>query len=697
MATDESEASTEEPATAGRRERRPAFFIVGVGASAGGLEALTAFLKGLALDTMAVVIVQHLAPDHESMLPALLSRSSTTAVVVVKDGMRVEPGQIYVIPPNANLAILQGTLHLMPPTAGAAHGPRLPIDYFFRSLAADRGARSIGVVLSGTGSDGTFGLQAIKEAGGITFAQDPASAKYDGMPRSAIESGWADCILPPEGIAEELVRIRSHPYLTRRRTTPLQADENVGKLIVLMRTAFGNDLTYYKPTTMDRRIERRMALHKIEALSDYVKFVQSDANELRLLYKDMLIGVTSFFRDPESFETLKLDILPRIVENKEPAAIFRIWVPACSTGEEVYSLAIALLESLGDRAQEFRLQIFGTDVDESSVQQARRGVFPSQHRARRLSRTPQTVFHQGGERVPGLPAIRDMVVFSTQNITRDAPFSRLDLVTCRNLLIYLRPTMQKRVLRILHYSLLPTGYLMLGTSETVGDLSDYFAIVDRKSKFYSRRHVATTAPLDVGLGVKIPETTQPLPLSAGHRASANLAGLAERKILELYGPPGVVVNDDLDVVHIRGRTRGYLEPMPGAPSFNLLRLARPDLHVELRRVLQEARSKNGRASVECRIVENGAARTVTIEVIPIVEPETKVRCFMVLFHEPPSRGQPGRPTKPRRRGARVAGGRATSRARTRADAGQGIPTERDRGARELERRAEVVERGAAVV
>ena len=641
MATDEREASTEGPATArqdgeGESDHSgPSFFIVGVGASAGGLEALTAFLRGLSLDSMAVVIVQHLAPDHESMLPALLARATTAAVVAVKDGMQVEAGKIYVIPPNSNLAILQGTLHLMPPPASAAHGPRLPIDYFFRSLAADRGARSVGVVLSGTGSDGTFGLQAIKEAGGITFAQDPASAKYDGMPRSAIESGWADCILPPEGMAEELLRIRRHPYLTRRRTTPLQAGENVGKLIVLMRTAFGNDLTYYKPTTMDRRIERRMALHKIEALSDYVKFVQSNANELRLLYKDMLIGVTSFFRDPESFETLKLDILPRIVENKEIGGQIRLWVPACSTGEEVYSLAIALIETLGDRAQDFRLQIFGTDVDESSVQQARRGSFPhnialdvSPERLRRFF-----IKKESGYQISR--PIRDMVVFSTQNITRDAPFSRLDLVTCRNLLIYLRPTMQKRVLRILHYSLLPTGYLMLGSSETVGDLSDYFAIVDRKNKLYSRRHVAITAPLDVGLGVKIPETTQALPLSAGHRASANLAGLAERKILELYGPAGVVVNDDLDVVHIRGRTRGYLEPMPGVPSFNILRLARPDLHVELRRVLHEARSKNGRASIEARVVENGTARTVTIEVIPIVEPETKVRCFMVLFHEAP--------------------------------------------------------------
>jgi two-component system CheB/CheR fusion protein len=608
------------------------FFIVGVGASAGGLEALTAFLKGLSLDSMAIVIVQHLAPRHDSMLPTLLSRWSEAKVVAVEDGMPVESGCIYVIPPNADLAILQGVLHLMTPI-GTTHGPHLPIDYFFRSLAEDQGSRSIGIVLSGTGSDGTFGLQAIKEAGGITFAQEPASAKYDGMPRSAIDAGWADFTLAPEGIANELLRIRNHPYLTRKRASSPQAQESVGKLIVLMRTAFGNDLTYYKPATMDRRIERRMALQKIETLSDYVKFVQSNASELRLLYKDMLISVTSFFRDGDSFAALKATILPRILESKETGGQIRIWVPACSTGEEAYSLAIVLFELLGERAPEFRPQIFGTDVDESSIQHARRGLFPHNIALDVSPERLQRFFTQKDHGYQIARRIRDVVVFSAQNVTRDAPFSRLDLVSCRNLLIYLRPAMQKRVLRILHYSLLPTGYLMLGTSETVGDLTDYFSLVDRKNKIYSRRHVAETAALDVGLGVKIPEPTQPVPSTTGHRSSANLASLAERKILELYGPPGVLVNDDFDVVHIRGRTRGYLEPMPGAPSFNILRLARPDLHVELRRALQEARSKNGRASVDCRIADDGTVRPITIEVMPVVDPETKVRCFMVLFHE----------------------------------------------------------------
>jgi two-component system CheB/CheR fusion protein len=617
----------------GERDQRQPFFIVGVGASAGGLEALTAFLKTLALDSMAIVIVQHLAPKHESLLPTLLSRWSESKVTSVEDGMPVEPGRIYVIPPNADLAILQGVLHLMAPPSEGTRGPHLPIDYFFRSLAEDQGSRSIGIVLSGTGSDGTFGLQAIKEAGGITFAQEPTSAKYDGMPRSAIDSGWADFTLAPEEIATELLRIRNHPYLTRKRPSSPQAQESVSKLIVLMRTAFGNDLTYYKPTTMDRRIERRMALQKVETLSDYVKFVQSNAAELRLLYKDMLISVTSFFRDPESFETLKTVILPRILESKESGGQIRLWVPACSTGEEAYSLAIALAEVLGERAQEFRIQIFGTDVDESSIQYARRGLYPHNIALDVSPDRLQRFFIKKESGYQITRRIRDGVVFSVQNVTRDAPFSRLDLVSCRNLLIYLRPAMQKRVLRIVHYALLPTGYLMLGGSETVGDLSDYFAIVDRKNKIYARRHVAETASLDVGLGAKVPEPTQPVPSSTPHRSSATLAGLAERKILELYGPPGVLVNDDFDVIHIRGRTRGYLEPMPGAPSFNILRLARPDLHVELRRVLTEARTNNRQASIGCRISEEGNVRPITIEVIPVADPETRVRCFMVLFHE----------------------------------------------------------------
>jgi two-component system CheB/CheR fusion protein len=617
-----------------RADGAPGFFIVGIGASAGGLEALTALLSNIKLDCMAFVVVQHLAPKHESFLPALLSRTSNIKVLAAADGTQVEPNKVYVIPPNSDLAILQGVLHVMsPPRTATPHGPHLPVDYFFRSLAADQGTRSIGIVLSGTGSDGTFGLKAIKEAGGITFAQDPSTAKYDGMPRNAMESGWSDFCLPPDGIAQELQNISQHPYLARAKQPALQTQESVAKLIVLMRTAFGNDLSYYKPTTIDRRIERRMALHKIEKLTDYIKFVQSSADELRLLYKDMLISVTSFFRDHDPVDTLTQTIFPRLMERKETGAHIRIWVPACSTGEEAYSIAICLLEYLGDRAPDYRLQIFGTDVDENSIQHARRGVYPENIGLDVSAERLQRFFIKKESEYQVARRVRDMVVFSTQNVTKDAPFSRLDLVTCRNLLIYLRPTMQKKVLRILHYALLPTGFLMLGSSETVGESSEYFSLIDRKNKIYSKRNVASVAALEFGFGVQSGDVFPAVQPSSAQRSATNLAALAERKILDLYGPPGVVVNEELDIVHIRGRTGAYLEPMPGAPSFNILRLARPALHVELRRALHEAKATGGRVSVECRLIDDGRPRRVDVEVVPVIEPETKTRCYLVLFHE----------------------------------------------------------------
>ncbi|HXU07025.1 MAG TPA: chemotaxis protein CheB, partial [Polyangia bacterium] len=618
-----------------RADGAPGFFIVGIGASAGGLEALTALLSNIKLDCMAFVVVQHLAPKHESFLPALLSRTSNIKVLAAADGTQVEPNKVYVIPPNSDLAILQGVLHVMsPPRTATPHGPHLPVDYFFRSLAADQGTRSIGIVLSGTGSDGTFGLKAINEAGGITFAQDPSTAKYDGMPRNAMESGWSDFCLPPDGIAQELQNISQHPYLARAKQPALQTQESVAKLIVLMRTAFGNDLSYYKPTTIDRRIERRMALHKIEKLTDYIKFVQSSADELRLLYKDMLISVTSFFRDDEPFEALKTRIFPRLLENKDVGSHIRIWVPACSTGEEAYSIAICLLEHLEDRAPDFRLQVFGTDVDETSIQHARRGIYP-QNIA--LDVSPERLhrfFIKKESEYQVARRIRDMVVFSNQNVTKDAPFSRLDLVSCRNLLIYLRPGMQKKVLRILHYALLPTGYLMLGTSETVGESSEFFSLLDRKNKIYAKRNVASMAALDFGFGVQSTENIPAIQPNVAQRSATSLATVAERKILEIYGPPGVVINEDLDIVHIRGRTGPYFEPMPGAPSFNILRLARPELHVDLRRALHEAKANNERVSLETRLTEDGKTRAVEIEVPPVIEPDTRSRCYLVLFHEP---------------------------------------------------------------
>ncbi len=621
------------------------FFIVGIGASAGGLEALESLLKHLQLDGMAFVVVQHLAPQQESVLPTLLSRASHLSVHAARDGVRVEPNNIYVIPPNADLAILDGVLHLMTPPA---HGIRLPVDYFFRSLAQDQGSRSIGVVLSGAGSDGTFGLKAIKEAGGITLVQDPESAKYDGMPRSAIDSGWADFCLRPESIAEELINIGKHPYLRRTQPPLPRSQEAFGRLLVLLRSASGNDLTYYKPSAIERRVERRMALHKIEQLEDYYKLLESNAEELRHLYKDVLIGVTSFFRDPEAYEALKTKVFPSIIEHKQPGSQIRVWITACSTGEEAYSIAISLLEFLGHRAQEFRIQVFGTDIDEASIQHARRGIYPpnialdvSPERLQRFFTKSENGYHISRN-------IRDMVVLSVQNVTRDAPFSHLDLVSCRNLLIYLQPIMQKKVLRVMHYALNPNGFMMLGSSETVGDASDLFRLVDRKNRLYAKKNVATPAAIELGVGIPIALPRRSSEPSAGPRSTVNLPTLIERKILDLYGPPGVVINEELEVVQIRGRTGPFLEPMPGPPSLNVLRLVRPELHVDLRRALHDSKLNNDRASVESKFEEDGVIRHCRLEVVPMTDPETTKPCFLVLFVQSgtdvaPKKKEPARP------------------------------------------------------
>src|SRR5258705_2414329 len=473
------------------------FFVVGIGASAGGLEALSELVKHAPLDKMALVVVQHLAPHHESILPQLLARSTKVEVLAAADGMPAEPNHVYVIPPNSDLAVLHGILRVVPPHTDGR--PRLPIDYFFRSLAQDKGPAAIGVILSGTGTDGTLGLGAIKEGGGLGFVQDPTTARYDGVPRSALASGFGDFCLAPKAIGEELARIARQSDGMRIQRPPARApqvQEQIARLFLLVRSAFGNDLTRYKPSTVERRIERRMTLHRMGNLEEYVKYVQGNPEELRALYRDMLITVTNFFRDPELFEQLKSRIFPRLLEGKEARHPIRIWVPAGATGEEAYSIAIALLEVLGEKAIDMRVQIFGTDVDDSSIHHARRGVYPHNIELdvspERLSR----FFMKRDSEYQIARRIRDMVVFSQQNLLRDAPFSRMDLVSCRNILIYLQPSAQKKVRSILHYALNPAGYLLLGSSETVGDAPELFSLLDRKTKIYTKRHSASVSTLD---------------------------------------------------------------------------------------------------------------------------------------------------------------------------------------------------------
>src|SRR5262245_57888481 len=413
-------------------------FVIGIGASAGGLEALEGLVKNISDINAAIVIVQHLSPHHTSALTQLLARNTKMEIVTATDGLVLEANRIYVIPPNADLSVFHGVLHITTPGSS----PHFAIDYFLRSLAEDQGPYAIGVILSGTGTDGTFGLMAIKAAGGITFVQEPSSARYDGMPRSALASGTSDFCLTPKHIAEELVRITNHRRL-RRPPPSLEFGQSgraeFEKVLMLIRSEFGNDLTLYKTATLDRRIERRMMMHKIGQLKDYVRFLQSNRDELRTLYRDMLITVTNFFRDAEAFETLKTEVFSNIIQRRNNDEPIRVWVPGCASGEEAYSIAICMFEFLDERAPGRGIQIFGTDIDEDSIQHARRGVYAqnisldvSGERLNRFFTRQDNNYHISRR-------IRDAVVFSKQNILKDAPFSRIDLVSCRNLLIYLQP------------------------------------------------------------------------------------------------------------------------------------------------------------------------------------------------------------------------------------------------------------------
>ncbi len=624
------------------------FFVVGIGASAGGLDALSELLRSVDCDDAAYVVIQHLSPTQRSMLAEILARRSRLRVTVAEDGARLEANHVYVGPPNAELGVHDGLLRVVSPPSPTR--PHLPIDGFFRALAADQGMRAIGVVLSGTGSDGTLGLGAIKAAGGITFAQEPTSAKFDGMPRSAVESGHVDFVLSPEKIADEIMRLSTLPYLRRTGGEPT-FEEAFSQIGARVKAAFGLDLAHYKPNTIERRIQRRMAVHRLERVADYVHLCQTDDRELANLHKDLLINVTGFFRDREPFTLLKEVVLPRILEHKRAGDPLRVWVPGCASGEEAYSIAICMLELLEERDPGLKIQIFATDVDPEAVQQARRGVYPasiaadvSEERLHKFFTRTDDGHFQIARRV------RDLVVFSVQNIAKDAPFSRLDLVSCRNLLIYLQPGVQKRILRILHYSLAPRGFLLLGSSESIGDSVDLFTLVDRKEKLYAAKHVPI-APSVLDLGVGAPATPQHNEKTrmSTTRPVISIAHLADRKILEQYAPAGVVLNENLDILHYRGRTTPYLEQPSGTATHNVLRLIRPELHLALKELVDSSLARNERVIVEAHAREegDGGFRPISLIAQPLLDPETKARCLLVLFKEAePPRPADGGPAAP---------------------------------------------------
>jgi two-component system, chemotaxis family, CheB/CheR fusion protein len=621
--------------------------IVGIGASAGGLEAMSALFKSLQSDLgMAFILVPHLDPQRESAVSQILARTTTMPVVQIENGMTVEPNHVYVIPPNCELTISDTRLETTRREQG--HPVNTTIDVFLRSLAAAHGPNAIGVILSGTASDGTLGLSAIKGEGGITFAQDTRSAKYDGMPSSAVAAGCVDFILPPEEIANELARIRNHPYVAGPSLSQMEDEEGIdsqmSQIFRQLRRATRVDFSEYKSPTIARRVQRRMVLHRIEKLSDYVALLLRDRNEVNALYQDLLINVTSFFRNPEAFETLKHVVYPAILQARNPSASIRIWVPGCSTGEEAYSHAISLVEFLSEQHLEVPIQIFGTDLSEGAIQRARVAVYRENIETDVSPARIRRFFHKSDSGYQLSKTIRDLCIFSTQNIFSDPPFSRMDLVSCRNVMIYLSQNLQKRVIPVFHYALNPAGFLMIGNTEgLLGAGSELFEMADKKQKIYRKKIVSTPGTFAFSVGsvaheADVPELPAPQPRQSELlKAPFELQREADRLLLTRYAPPAVVINGQMEILQSRGRTGSYLELAPGKASLNLLKMARPGLLFELQNAVDEAKKTGVEAERRGILVEaNGNSHNIDLRVLPFRAPIQEQHSYLVIFEPAPA-------------------------------------------------------------
>src|SRR6267154_523484 len=610
------------------------FPVVCVGASAGGLEAFTQLLSALPTDTgMAFVLVSHLSPSHASHLAEILSRATRMPVNEVKDEPKVQPNCVYVIPPDSSMIIAHGSLKLIP--RHKVDGRHHPIDLFLQSLAEDQRHKSIAVILSGTGSDGTLGMDEIKAAGGITFAQDE-SAAYEGMPRSAALAGTVDFRLPPSDIARELGKIARHAYIgTEQPPERILGGGQISRILHLLHQTTGVDFSQYKASTLHRRIARRMALQKIEHLADYTDYLRSHTAEIDALFKDILINVTSFFRDPDTFEQLKTRVFPRMASEHTSSDPVRMWVVGCSTGEEAYSLAIVLTEFMEQEGRAWPVQIFATDLNGSGIERARGGVYPKSIADRVSPDRLRRFFYELDGKYRVAKTIRDLCVFAKHNVLEDPPFSRMDLISCRNMLIYLEPVMQQHLLPTLHYALKPSGLLVLGGSESTGAFNELFDPVDAKHRLYSKKSSATRLPPPLiprlPMGRHIP---QPV-VEHDTRRLEGAQREAERILLARYTPPGVVVTEDLEILQFHGDTSAYLAPIAGKASLNLIKMLREGLLAPIRATI--ARAKQERAPVrknDVRVKGNGHERRVHLEVVPVKGIGSDKSNFLVLFHEP---------------------------------------------------------------
>jgi len=634
--------SAPEPAPSAA-QKSPSFPIVGIGASAGGLEAFSELLRALPTDTgMAFVLVQHLSPSHPSQLADILSRITAMPVMEVQDEPQVQPNQVYVIPPNRDMIILEGSLRLFP--RKDTRGQHRPIDSFLRSLADDQGHRAVGVILSGTATDGTFGLQEIKAAGGITFAQD-ATAQNDSMPRSAVAAGCVDFVLPPAEIAREIARIARHPYVAHPPPSPAEtpaATPDFTEILHILRAATGVDFTQYKTSTLGRRISRRIVLSKTDGPQAYALFLRNNLVELEALQQDILINVTSFFRDPETFDALKEKVFPKLFADRSKTQPLRVWVLGCSTGEEAYSLAMALTEFSEAQGGDVPIQVFATDLNATSIEKARVGMYSkdimhsvSPDRLRRFF-----VKADGQYRVN--KPIRGMCIFARHNVLSDPPFSQIDLLSCRNLLIYLGPALQQRVVPLLHYALKPSGFLLLGSSETIGSYRNLFEVEDGKHKIFFKK--PGTYRLTFGLSAADQPARLHGKLTRPAPGGSEMLKEADRILLARHVPPSVLIGANLDVLQFRGDTGLYLTPASGKASFNILKMAREGLPVALRSAINKAKKAQSAVREDrVRVRSHDGHREVGLEVIPVQEGGFLI-VFEELANEPRAKARPHEPT-----------------------------------------------------
>jgi two-component system CheB/CheR fusion protein len=621
------------------------FPIVGIGASAGGLTALEQFLSHVPPQSgLAIVVVQHRDPHSEGMLVELLQRHTRMPVVQALDQMAVESDHVYVIPPGRDLSLMHGVLHLFEPTE--ARGLRQPIDFFFRSLADDRQHNSIGVVLSGMGSDGTIGLRAIRQAGGASFAQTPASAQFDSMPRSAIDADVVDAVAPAEELPAKVIAFVKRIRLVGDVQAQIEAEFQrtaagfLDKILVLLRTHTGHDFSAYKKNTIMRRVERRMGLHQLHRIDDYLRYVRENPKEIELLLGELLIGVTSFFRDAEVWQQLKREVLPALCASHPDGAQLRAWIPGCSTGEEAYSLAMLFRESLDEvkATQRYKLLIFASDLDKDAIARARAGVYPesivgdvSEARLKRFF-----VPEAPGYRVSN--EIREMVIFAEQNVIVDPPFTRIDLLSCRNLLIYLEAGLQEKLLQLFHYSLSPGGFLLLGSAESVGPASSLFAGLPGRSRIY-RRLDAPTPALPPGMPAALSHagsrSAASTPLGQGTSVLApDLDMLVEQLVLANYAPAALLVSAKGEMLYVSGKTGKYLEPAAGKPSLNLFAMARDGLRQALSEAFYWTVRESKIATLKrVRINNVGPANYVDVVVHPLTEPVALSGTVLIVFRD----------------------------------------------------------------